>query len=427
MEKQNFDKSILNTYRFIVSSGCSYGRIAEFTFNAFRGSYKSDFLYSQYNKNWMELEENIIVLSPSLGSQGSDWQADSTIHMCDTLLNMGVFPENIYVIIEWSQWHRFSVHPFNYINLDLNKLSFNSRSDFYIDIINKENQLDAGFNRDFLYDLWKTIGITKSDKFSIPKINNRIYVSPDHMPIEAFKELGPEYEYFINEAQKAERALPMENKLKIYVNNMLKTQFFLESKKIKHNFFFMQSTLSGWNRDGEGMLKDSFMRDLKFKQNYNHKTKQIIVNDNYNPINNSNEDLEIAAPELANDIKMLNFDNIWFYENEKYRRGGIDEWTIDTFKECGYVRLNGESETKISNHDIICSYGAHPGPTAYTLLWNKVATNCDFAKLKPDFEEFMYEKYFEDYNSNEFSKNGLTISKQKWYEISGTKKNNKYL
>jgi hypothetical protein len=150
MIKQNFDKCILNSYRFIVSSGCSYGRIAEYTFKAFNGSFKSDYLYSQYGKNWMELDENIIVLSPSLGSQGSDWQADSTIHICDTLLKMGVNPENIYVIVEWSQWHRFSVHPFNYINLDLSKLNFNSNADFYIDVINKDVQFSADFQKLFL-------------------------------------------------------------------------------------------------------------------------------------------------------------------------------------------------------------------------------------------------------------------------------------
>ena len=160
----------------------------------------------------------------------------------------------------------------------------------------------------------------------------------------------------------------------------------------------------------------------KTNQYYDNTLKKIIVNKDYRVVNDKNTDLENVAPELSNDINLLNFDNIWFYENERYRRGGIDEWTIDTFKECGFVRLNGESERNLKNYDVVSGYGAHPGPVAYTLLWNKVAKNCDFAKLKPDFEDFIYEKYFEDYNSQEFSKNGLTISKHKWEEISGIKK-----
>ena len=131
---KNFDTNVLNRYRFIVSSGCSYGRITEYTFRAFNGS---NSLYNQYGKNWLDAEENLIVLNSSLGSQGSDWQADSSIHICDSLLKMGVLPENIYVIIEWSQWSRFSVHPFNYVNLDLNKFNFNNGDGFYVDVINK--------------------------------------------------------------------------------------------------------------------------------------------------------------------------------------------------------------------------------------------------------------------------------------------------
>jgi hypothetical protein len=239
MTKQNFDKNILNSYRFIVSSGCSYGRIAEYTFRAFRGSMKSDFLYDQYGKNWMELDENVIVLSPSLGSQGSDWQADSTIHMCDELLKMGVEPKNIYVIVEWSQWHRFSVHPFNYINLDLSKLNINSNADFYVDIIDKNNQIADDFERLFINQFWDNMSIKKSSILSIPKIKDRIYVTPRHMPVEVFKSLGSDYEYFIKEAQKIDDITPIENKLKIYLNNLLRTQFFLESKEIKYNFLFM--------------------------------------------------------------------------------------------------------------------------------------------------------------------------------------------
>lgn len=411
MTKQNFDKNILNSYRFIVSSGCSYGRIAEYTFKAFRGSMKSDFLYDQYGKkNWLDLDEKVIVLSPSLGSQGSDWQADSTIHMCNRLLEMGVESQNIYVIVEWSQWHRFSVHPFNYINLDLSKLEFNSDTDFYYDIINKENQNSDNFEKVFLNELWQSLKICRSKFLSIPKINDRIYMTPNHMPTDFFESLGSDYSHFIEQAKKIDSEMPLENKLKTYLNNLLRTQFFLEGKGLKYNFFFMQSTLSEWYKDDNGMLKDGFMKGLK------------SISSNYNPINDKNTDLELVAPELSNEVNLLNFNNIWFYENERYRRGGIDEWTLDTFKECGFIRLNSNSENSLRKNDVTPDYGGHPNSVAYTLLWNKVAKNCDFAKLKPDFEDFIYNKFMEDYNSNEFSKNGLTISKHKWDEITGNRK-----
>jgi hypothetical protein len=412
---KNFDANVLNRYRFIVSSGCSYGRITEYTFRAFNGS---NSLYNQYGKNWLDTKENLIVLNSSLGSQGSDWQADSSIHICNSLLNMGVLPENIYVIIEWSQWSRFSVHPFNYVNLDLNKFNFNNGDGFYVDVINKENQIKDDFEKNFINEFWKTFGISKSNILSIPKINDRIYITPTHLPADVFKELGYDYGYFIDEARKVDISTPIENKLKTYLNNLLRTQFFLENKGLKYNFFFMQSTLSEWYKDEKGMLKDSFMRDLKLTQQYDNNLKEIVINPKYKPINNKNSDLEIVAPELSNEINMLNFDNIWFYENEKYRRGGIDEWTIDNFKEVGYINFISGNVDDIKPHDIISDYGAHPNSVPYTLLWNKVATNCDFVKLNKDCEEFILNKFWEDYESENYTKNGITLSKRYWDKIS---------
>ena len=78
--------------KFIVSSGCSYGMIPKAVIKPFnlinRTSYFNMMdmeLYKQYGKNWLEIDEDIIVMNVSLGSQGSDWQSDSTIHICQKL------------------------------------------------------------------------------------------------------------------------------------------------------------------------------------------------------------------------------------------------------------------------------------------------------------------------------------------------------
>ena len=158
--------------------------------------------------------------------------------------------------------------------------------------------------------------------------------------MDSFSEIGPDFKYFLEKAQEIELSFPLENKIKTYLDNILRTQFFLEKLGIKYNFLFMQSTLSGWENN-DGLLIHDLPSRLEV-QRVDHKLKKIVINDDYNPINDNLKDLEIVSPETSNQIKQLNFDNIWFYENERYRRGGIDEWTIDNFKEVGYIRKCGD-------------------------------------------------------------------------------------
>jgi hypothetical protein len=54
---------------------------------------------------------------------------------------------------------------------------------------------------------------------------------------------------------------------------------------------------------------------------------------------------------------------------------------------------------------------------SYVLLWNKVAFNCDFFKVTPEFEKFLWDKYWEDYNYDGVSKNNITLSKKEWDKI----------
>jgi hypothetical protein len=38
--------------------------------------------------------------------------------------------------------------------------------------------------------------------------------------------------------------------------------------------------------------------------------------------------------------------------------------------------------------------------------------------VKPEFEKFLWEKYWEDYNYDGITKNNITISKKEWNRIS---------
>jgi hypothetical protein len=391
--------------KFIVSSGCSYGMIPKAVIKPFNLINRtSDFnrmdmeLYKQYGKNWLEIDEDIIVMNVSLGSQGSDWQSDSTIHICQKLLECGVKNENIYVLVEWSQWRRFSVHPFHYVNLDLNKFDWSGVHNFFFEYVKKGDLLFQ--NKDLSDKIFNDLEITTSTSmYSIGKIKDRIYISPSHVGNEGFKSLGTDYDYLIKTSQNLDDSFPLENKIKTYLNNILRTQYYLKTMNIKYNFLFMQSTLSNWKKDENGLVSHELVSPFE---------------SNFNPINDSNTDMEVVLPETKLEIDQIDFTQFWLYENEKYRRGGIDDWTIDNFKEVSYINLHKDAEEHLSKWDMKFEYGAHPNTIPYLLLWNKISKNCDFLKVRSDFENFMLEKYWEDYNYGGFSKNNITISKNEW-------------
>jgi hypothetical protein len=400
MELKNFKE-----HKFIVASGCSYGVLPKSVFSPFNSINKTIYpnkmdmnLYNQYGRNWLEIDDNIILLNVSLGSQGSDWQSDSTIHICQKLLECGVKSENIYVLVEWSQWRRIGIHPFNYINIDMNCFDWSKGHDFFYDYINKDNLLFK--NENFSKGIFNELEITTSNKiFNIGKIKERVYISPFHMCDEKFNDSKNNLDYLLKVSKDLDEYLPLENKLKIYLNNILRTQYFLKNNNIKYNFIFMQTTLSNWHKTENGLVY--------------HELKSPF-DSNFNPKNNNETDIEYVLSETKLEINQIDFSNFWLYENEKYRRGGIDDWTLDNFKEVGYINLHEDFQDYVMKEELVPKYGGHPNTVPYLLLWNKVTTNCDFVKVRSDFEDFMLEKFWEDYNYNGFSKNFVTISKKEW-------------
>jgi hypothetical protein len=406
-------------YKFVVSSGCSYGRLADSTFNAFNFLIDGERLRDEYGQfDWLDIDgDKVISINLSLGSQGSDWQSDSLIYVVDKLFKLGINPENIFCLVEWSQWHRVTFHPPHHYGLDLKLLDFsetikNNEFEFYIvqtnnGLNNHEINNEINFFRDYLKSC-RSI----TTPFNVGKIDDRIYMIPRHSSIDTFKKLGSDYELFCEHIQKVENEFPLENKLKTYLDNILRTQYFLEKNNLKYNFLFMQSTLSEWsfNRD-VGIIQHPLFNTGNYP--YIENEDKWVPNPNFNPINNPESDIENVMPEIKSKIDQINFNNFWFHESEKFRKGGIDEWVLDNLKETGYINITSRKTIG----QIVPNYGEHPNMMAYIFLWNKVSLNCDFIKVKPEFEKFMWDKYWEDYNYNGVSKNNITLSKQEWNKI----------
>lgn len=401
-------KDILNNYKYIVSSGCSYGLLTDFVMRPFSNHPK---LYHLYNDEWHEKSDDVVVINAMIASQGAEWQADSIITICSRLLKIGIDSNNIYVILEWSQADRISISPFNVLNLDYKKLDL-SNEQTYVDFIQKHNSL-ARNNHELIIFLRDYLNIKESKKIhNIGSIDEKIYINPSHSRVKYFEEIGNDFEFFIKEAQKIEEQIPIETKIKSYIDNILRTQYYLKLYNISYNFFFMQSTLSGWIKQN-GVIKNklSYNSPIHHVQHYDSVIKKIICHYQYNPKNEIESDIENNFIETKFQISEIDFSKIWFYENEKYRRGGIDEYSIDVFKESAYVKIT-ENRHELDISDIMCNYGMHPNMVVYLNLWNKVTSNCNFLKLKTTFLDFINEKYWEDYNLEiGKTKNFITFSK----------------
>jgi hypothetical protein len=414
--------------KYIVSSGCSYGRLPDFTFNPFSYLLNGKELLKTYDKNWMDMDcESVVSINTSLGSQGSDWQSDSTIHTIQKLLDLGIKSEDIYCLVEWSQWHRYSLHPLHYINLDLSLFEFQKVwpgnfifSTLFSDNMNSEDKETTNFFHNYL-DIYNSHKI-----YSIGKIDDRIYLPVGHIARSAFERMGGDYSFLCDHTNEINKKIPVETKIKVYLDNIIRTQYFLEKNNIKYNFLFMQSTLSDWVRKGDGVLSHSLYNRNDVPMFWNDVNNKIIFNKDFNPKNDPSRDMEVVMSETKGAISQINLNNFWFYENEKYRRGGIDEFAIDNLKECGYIKweTSGDPKMKVKygyTVDDICNMiscqGYHPNIFAYLSIWNDVIKNCSFLKLKKDFIDFITEKYWEDYYYDGITKNEITISRKEWYRV----------
>jgi hypothetical protein len=415
-----------SNYKFVVSSGCSYGRLADYVFNIFDYLIEGERLRDEYGQvDWLNLNgDRVISLNVSLGSQGSDWQTDSLIYVVDELLKLGVKSENIFCLIEWSQWDRFSIHPPHHYGLDLKLLDFRDfsyesiiRNEFEYHFLHDGIILDKLESNTILNFFREHLNLYRSSAFqNVGKIQDKIYMMVNHLNPENFETLGGDYKLFYDDIIEVINRIPLENKITNFLNNILRAQYYLEKNKLSYNFCFMQSTLSDWE-----FMKNSVIGHPLFNIGMNPYfilRDKIVVNQQYNPINNPNSDIEKIMPEIKCKVDQINFENFWFYETDKFRRGGIDEWALDNFKETGYVNItHGKLDLNFSFDEIVPNYGEHPNMVAYILLWNKVTFNCNFVKVKPEFEKFIWEKYMEDYNYDGITKHNITLSKKEWDRI----------
>jgi hypothetical protein len=219
------------------------------------------------------------------------------------------------------------------------------------------------------------------------------------------KNLTRKYPFFLKNERKITEDQSIEFFVQQYFNYIIKTQNFLKYNRINYNFTSMFSFLQGWYKDG------NLKKHIVLNNNSSHISPysddaNIIVNENP-PTDYIRDNIQMIFPQFQFIFDQIDYNQFWFYDSKKFKFGGIDEWAIDTLGEVGYYDL-----TQNDLKENIQKFRNHPNPLMYILLWNKICDNCEFVTVKKNYLDELTTKYWEDYNSDKFTKHGVSISKK---------------
>lgn len=390
-------KKQLKDYKWIIGTGCSYGRMLD----SIKSPFIEEKMIEELGTDVYEFNDSIIGLNVSVSSQGAGWQSDSAIYIISKLLEIGVPSNNIYCFIEWSQWSRLNLPLPQFMNLDINKLNLNSSfaeyqgSNIGAFLIEKErvgihiNEFvnDVDGLSEFINSI--NIGMSKENTapYNISQINNFVYLSANHVDSNLVSDYcGIPYSHWIEESQIIENSLSIEYKLNSYLDNILKTQWFLKSNNIKYNCIHMQGDFTGWNKGNDGIIKHEITHsspDSYIHPYLNLSEDEMVDNPEFRKTT-THDDIETVFPELKHKFDMIDFSNFWYYESDKFRRGGVDEWAMDIYKER--------------------KYNQHPPVILYMLLWNTTTSNCEFLKFKNSYIKLVHDLYFKKFNPTKIYK-----------------------
>lgn len=437
------NKELLNKYKYVVSTGCSYGVVKQGLTQALHP--RADYIESNkiheipFDNLYENLTDNVIILSVSLSSSGSRWQADSAIYTVNKLLSLGVEPQNIYTFIEWSEIQRTTMVSTKTGMHDLWK-QFEidwHKDEADVKFIDKDNKkikfIQHGGGRtgndeilDFLFENIK-VGTTKGIH-RVGVIEDEYYITPSQLPAlninkdnnwgteirgdnevkDSVNDLLSLWSHHLHEFDKMKT---IELCIHDYLNDIIRTQSFLNSKGVKHNSTFINCQFSKWVKHWDGSL--FFERGSHDLLDWN----TLELTDKVKHTTKDN-DLEIVYESIKEKWNQLDLDTIYFHNSDRFRRGGIDEMLIDEFGKTCMTRPWSHQNMKWMHSGIEpIVYGQHPQEILYAFVWDKVS-KCEFLKLNKIYLNKIKELFFEDLEDTEHeSKNGVTVNKKLINEI----------
>lgn len=428
----------LNDYKYIITTGCSYSVMAKSLVDVSNFSiYQHYQQHNSFRSKFVSPYSDVIVIDVGLSSHGSNWQADSIIYTIDKLLSLGIQSENLYCFIEWSEWGRvafnndyiikpnwddikFLKYTGQYGNMGLFHLNVETHTTVYNSFNDIHNNQDGEEIRnpnrysEVAWFIEDAIQIRHNpDLPQLARIGDVVYISPNHVGNTIGKG-HPEFDMWFDEATRKEKELSQDYRIKNYLDNILKTQWFLESKNVKYNCTTIYSQFSKWDNAELGLKKIRHLKEFVKGDLFDPSTFEIQKENFFS--DGPQADMSVHWPAYKHLIDKIDFSNWWIYNSDLFRKGGIDEYAIEQWGGGIYTSMNQipspdpERIMKISVNVQLPQFGHHPIMPVYLLLWNEISSNCDFLKINDEYEDWLRSAMKEDMECDELTKHGIMIS-----------------
>ena len=411
----------VNDCKYIIESGCSYGKVIESIF-------ENDFFYSYIEKRYGlkndfidYLGNNVVLIKSARTSQSNYYIVDTIIDKVTKLLNDGVHPENIYVVSNFTEFDRV------YATIPNDVLS--NTDSLFVD--NNSLTVIPNFDKKLLpIDPKKyTNGTTIYN--NMIHIDGHLYFNPPFF--ESIDLPTNPFDFYIKKQQEIYHQRTFEERLKLYLDSILKVQYFLKNNNIKYNFYFINSQLSYWKITGNHNYLNNGKTSGEFSDAYRVSPTQAFYYSNFiQSKNNYNElnDLSVVVPYLKSTIDLIDFSNIWIYDEYGVRYGGIDEWTLLNCSHWGFwdtlnftENIETSNTDKLNNFDKlnanIPQHGNHPNSIVYLMLSNKIMFNNTFTQINETYLNDLWKILKEEEKSNNtntlFPSEGEILNKIKSY------------
>ena len=317
--------------KILLTTGCSYGKFADVFSNKLIT-----------NTNNLEL-----VIDLHAVSMGSNFQMISIIESVDKLLSIGVNPNDIFVLGQFSEIIRRDIVIQN--DFLVNKID----TAFDIEPINWPDRVIIK-HTDFTKKVLENLIIKKIDPGDYPKFKNYYIINPEKdyqpdFPSKTIQSILDSYVFGMNiqlsnQSKIDKRNVEFIDRAIRYFQNILTTEQYLKSKGIKYKFCLINNQFSMYNENG---LQD-------------YKTTRFINGEHYlnQDYLNSKQIWEINSM-IKILYDMIDWTNWWFYENKDKNIiwGGIDEFAIENYGINGYFDKN--------NNNL---FGQHPITEVYCNL-----------------------------------------------------------
>lgn len=312
--------------KYIVNTGCSYGVM-----------FRSMFRFTKGNN----VEFKVIDLH--CDSHGSEYQKRSVILTVNQLIKNGVESNDIYVITQWSQ---------------PNRLFIEIPQEFAKDILQNENYREPNFVLDNSFKRVNDINLEFIEKYKSLNIiiNDRIYANIEHSDLESFDNSNAKF-YIKEFVKNCPISYKPIDRLEQYLTNILDLQSFLKSKEINYSFFLMNNTFEGYY---DNFSNFSYTEDTR--QILKHEKIQLPNLKEYNHIKD-------FSWYLNNIWESIDLSNFVFYQTDRFKYGGIDEYAMEIFGHDSYTA--GANPWDIPDDGYCTSFGAHPHDSVYVSFFEE--------------------------------------------------------